>query len=106
MLLKHLDNLVEIGLADKCDCVRNSTLATALSSSSRVAKRSKMRTRIFSSITAFQEIHMYLGGVLGFGTPHVPVPDNRTMRDIKGFDNWSFKKRPSEKKRRKKKNGP
>lgn len=60
--------------------------------------------KFFDTYTAFQEIHMYLGGVLGFGNPHVPVPDDKTTRDIKGFDNWSFKKPPGGKKRRKNKN--
>lgn len=55
--------------------------------------------KFFDTYTAFQEIHMYLGGVLGFGNPHVPVPDDKTMRDIKGFDNWSFKKLPSKKRK-------
>ncbi len=50
--------------------------------------------KLFPTQAAFQEIHMYLGGVLGFGNPHVPVPDDKTMRDIKGFDKWSFKKEP------------
>lgn len=50
--------------------------------------------KLFPTQTAFQEIHMYLGGVLGFSNPHVPVPDDKTMRDIKGFDKWSFKKEP------------
>lgn len=43
----------------------------------------------------FQEIEMYLSGVLGMSNPDVPVPDDVTMRDIKGFDKFSFKKQPS-----------
>lgn len=54
--------------------------------------------KYFPPQEAFQEIHMYLGGVLGFNNPHVPVPDDKTMREIKGFDDRSFKKEPSKKK--------
>lgn len=54
--------------------------------------------KIFDTQSAFQEIHMYLSGVLGFSNPHVPVPDDVTMRDIKGFDKFSFKKPPSKRK--------
>lgn len=55
--------------------------------------------KYFPTQEAFQEIHMYLGGVLGFNNPHVPVPDDKTMRDIKGFNKWSFKKEPTKKRR-------
>lgn len=47
---------------------------------------------------AFQEIWQYIGGVLGFNNPHVPVPDDVTMRDIKGFNDRSFKKEPTKRK--------
>ena len=53
--------------------------------------------KLFPVQQAFQEIHQYLSGVLGFNNPHVPVPDDKTMRDIKGFDDRSFKKEPSKK---------
>lgn len=58
--------------------------------------------RIFDTQSAFQEIHQYISGVLGVGNPHVPVPDDVTMRDIKGFDDKSFKKEPGKKRGRKK----
>lgn len=54
--------------------------------------------RIFPTQQAFQEIWQYISGVLGANNPDVPVPDDETMRDIKGFDNWSFKKMPTKKK--------
>jgi hypothetical protein len=56
--------------------------------------------RIVPTEQAFQEIWQYIGGVLGLNNPHVPVPDDVTMRDIKGFNDWSFKKEPSGKKKR------
>jgi hypothetical protein len=53
--------------------------------------------KIFDAYTAFQEISMYVGGVLLAPVNPVPnIPDD-TMRDIKGFDKWSFRKEPSEK---------
>lgn len=54
--------------------------------------------RIVPTEQAFQEIWQYIGGVLGLNNPHVPVPDDETMRDIKGFNDWSFKKEPTKKK--------
>jgi len=48
--------------------------------------------RIIDTYTAFQEIHMYLSGVLGVNNPHVPEMDNQTKIDTKGFDKWSFRK--------------
>lgn len=43
--------------------------------------------------TAFQEIEMFLGNMAQEGKP-IPRPDDDTMRDIKGFDKWSFRKCP------------
>lgn len=42
--------------------------------------------------TAFQDISMYISGVLG--TPMMPMPEmpDDDMRDIKGFDKYSFRK--------------
>ena len=58
--------------------------------------------RVTDPYTAFQEISMYVGGVLL--SPTNPVPDipDKIMRDIKGFDEWSFKKEPSSPKRKRK----
>ena len=35
---------------------------------------------------------MYMSGVLGQPIKPIPEIDNETMRDIKGFDKWSFQK--------------
>lgn len=54
--------------------------------------------KVFDPYTAYQEVSMFVGGVL---LSHVnPVPDipDDTMRDIKGFDKWSFRKEPTKKK--------
>lgn len=50
--------------------------------------------RVVDPYTAFQEVSMYVGGVLR--SPTKPIPDipDTVMRDIKGFDKWSFKKEP------------
>lgn len=37
---------------------------------------------------AFQGIHQFISGVMGMANPEVPVPDDVTMRDIKGFDKF------------------
>ena len=50
--------------------------------------------KVFDSYTAYQEIHSYLNNK---AIPIKPIPqlDDKTMRDIKGFDKYSFKKDPS-----------
>lgn len=53
--------------------------------------------RVFDPFTAFQEIAMYLGGVLGKPTKPIPEADDRDLADAKGFDNWSFRKPPTKK---------
>ena len=60
--------------------------------------------RIFPTALAFQEISMYLGGVLGQGNPVIPEISNNDMIEAKGFDlKTSFRKEKSDKKKRRKK---
>jgi len=56
--------------------------------------------KVFDSYTAFQEISMYIGGVLGVGEPHMLDISDECMRDAKGFNDISFKTRPGTKKPR------
>lgn len=57
--------------------------------------------RVVDSFTAFQEVSMYLGGVLGRGEKETlgrkDFPDEPLIRDSKGFDKMSFKKQPTKK---------
>ena len=55
--------------------------------------------KVFDSFTAFQEIQMYIGGVLGVGeNPTIEVSDKHKITS-RGFDyKWSFRKEPKEKK--------
>lgn len=54
--------------------------------------------RVFDTFRAFQEIHMYLGGVLGVGNPPVPEVSNDDLIQAKGFNlKTSFRKEPSKK---------
>jgi hypothetical protein len=57
--------------------------------------------RVMDPFTCFQEIAGYLGGVLGIPEmEHDPISDE-DMRDMKGFDEWSFKQQsPGDRKRR------
>jgi len=57
---------------------------------------------LFNPFIAFQEIHMYLSGVLGIPEKEIVEVSNEIQRDKKGFDNWSFKRHPGGKKRKKK----
>ncbi len=51
-------------------------------------------TGIMDPYTVFQEISMYLGGVLGIGEKPIAKISNKEMIEQKGFDyKWSFRKR-------------
>lgn len=52
--------------------------------------------------TCYQEISMYIGGVLGIGEPCTVNISDVDMRDKKGFNDWSFKTMPGTKKPRRK----
>lgn len=52
--------------------------------------------KVVDPVTAFQEIDMYLSGVLALQQPEMVEIADIDQRDKKGFDNWSFKTRPHE----------
>lgn len=57
--------------------------------------------KVVDSFTAYQEISMYISGVLGVNkVPPVQISDE-DMRDAKGFDRMSFKKEPTKRKKKK-----
>lgn len=60
--------------------------------------------RVVDPYTAFQEISMFLGGVLGnIERDTVKITDDKILRDSKGFDDQSFKTgSPGKKKNRRK----
>jgi len=49
--------------------------------------------KIISPYQAFQEISMFIE-MLGNPEKPIPQPSDDVMRDIKGFDKWSFRKEP------------
>jgi hypothetical protein len=53
--------------------------------------------------TIFQEIEMYVGGVLGLGSPNMIEVSDDVKRSQHGFDKWSFKRMPGKPKPRKNK---
>jgi hypothetical protein len=53
--------------------------------------------RVVSSFEAYQELSMYIMGVLGVNTPEIIEVADKYKRDAKGFNEWSFKTRPSKK---------
>ena len=59
--------------------------------------------KMFDAFSAFQEISMYLGGVLGLENPKMVDISNDKMRDKKGFNDISFKKVPDNRRRKQKK---
>ena len=58
--------------------------------------------RCLDPYMAFQELSMFIGGVLGVGEPETITISDNDMRDAKGFDDRSFKKAPGKKRRKKK----
>ena len=54
--------------------------------------------RIFDTYTAFQEIAMYVGGILGMPSKPIPEVSDKDMVTAKGFNKWSFRKLPRKKK--------
>jgi hypothetical protein len=52
--------------------------------------------RVFDPARAFQEIGMYIGGVLGQQARPIRDIDDETMRGHKGFDKRSFRKMPAD----------
>jgi hypothetical protein len=53
--------------------------------------------KVKDTVTTYQEIAMFLGGLATPQKP-IPVPSDRDMVSIKGFDKFSFRKEPSKKK--------
>lgn len=55
--------------------------------------------KVMDTVTTYQEIAMFLGG-LAMPQKPIPVPSDKDMVSIKGFDKYSFRKDPSKKKRK------
>jgi hypothetical protein len=54
--------------------------------------------KIFDSFSAFQEIQMFLSGVLGSNEKDIIEVDDKYKIPQHGFDKWSFRKEPEKKK--------
>ena len=50
--------------------------------------------KVFDSFQAFQEISMFMGGVLGRGEEKIIEVDDKYKIAQHGFDKWSFRKEP------------
>jgi len=57
--------------------------------------------RVKDPVTAFQEIHQYLSGVLGNKENEMVKIDDKYKAAARGFDKWSFKNLPGKKRGRK-----
>jgi hypothetical protein len=53
--------------------------------------------KVFNSVQAFQEISMFLGGVLGNKEKEIVNVEDKYKITQHGFDKWSFRKEPEEK---------
>jgi len=54
--------------------------------------------RVIDSFQAFQEIQMFMGGVLGSGEKDIVEVEDKYKITQHGFDKWSFRKEPTKKK--------
>jgi hypothetical protein len=54
--------------------------------------------KVFDAFQAFQEISMFLGGVLGRGEKEIVEVADKYKIEQHGFDKWSFRKEPETKK--------
>lgn len=59
--------------------------------------------QVFCPFTTFQEISMFIGGVIGMESAEVIEIADIYRRDAHGFDEWSFKTKPNLKPNRKRK---
>lgn len=57
--------------------------------------------RVLDAFTAYQELAMFIGGVLGGKSPKMVEVDNKTKIHKAGFDEHSFRKEPGKKRRKK-----
>jgi hypothetical protein len=55
----------------------------------------KIISKFHDYYDSIQEISQYISGVLGVNAPETVSISDESMRDKKGFDSWSFKKRPT-----------
>ncbi len=56
--------------------------------------------KMVDPFTAYQEIEMFLGGVLGSGNPPMVEIDDKHIAEGKGFDKMSFRKYPTKNKKK------
>jgi len=54
--------------------------------------------KVFDTFTAFQEIQMFISGVLGSGEKEIVEVEDKHKISQHGFDKWSFRKEPTKKK--------
>jgi hypothetical protein len=54
--------------------------------------------KVMDPYTAYQEIEMYMSGILGLTEPDIVNVQDRYLAESKGFDKWSFKTMPTKRK--------
>jgi hypothetical protein len=54
--------------------------------------------KVFDAVQAFQEVQMFMGGVLGRGEKDIVEVEDKYKIAQHGFDKWSFRKEPENKK--------
>ena len=54
--------------------------------------------KVFDAFTAFQELQMFISGVLGTGEKELIEIEDKYKIGQHGFDKWSFRKEPTKRK--------
>lgn len=75
-----------------------------ITSSSRLIVNANLKEyefyKVVDAFTAFQEISMFIGGVLGIGEKEIIEVEDKYKIGQHGFDKWSFRREPSKKRGR------
>ena len=55
--------------------------------------------KVVDAFTAFTELQMFIGGVLGVGEKEIVEIEDKYKIGQHGFDKWSFRREPTKKKK-------
>jgi hypothetical protein len=95
------ENYQEMFIKERCPVIVGRYHSSHLGSPCQMIFNATLREyeffRVVEPYTAFQEIQMFMSNL---AVPLNPIPEisDKIMVDIKGFDKWSFRKMPKDKK--------
>ena len=95
------ENYKELFIKEKCPVIVGEWCSPHLGNPCKMIFNASLKDyeffRVVEPYTAFQEIQMFMSNL---AVPLKPIPEipDKIMVDIKGFDKWSFRKMPKDKK--------